>query len=176
MTKTVLVVEDYADTRTMMKFLLQRFGFEVIEAADGQEALDYLQGKEKYEDREAFPFPDVLVTSSRSGAGMQELRAAMVRQSYSEPPSTPSKTSVASERPSPAGRTAWSPMLRSPTEVASQRNDRGGSCWVTVHLDCEADVDLLLSLVSIALKAHQSPPADDGDHGDDPHGSALRRA
>ncbi|MFF8012173.1 luciferase family protein [Streptomyces sp. NPDC007929] len=36
-----------------------------------------------------------------------------------------------------------------------------GSCWVTVHLDCEADVDLLLSLVSIALKAHQSPPDDE---------------
>ncbi|GGY31920.1 luciferase domain-containing protein [Streptomyces djakartensis] len=34
-----------------------------------------------------------------------------------------------------------------------------GSCWVTVHLDCEADVELLLSLVSIALKAHQSRPA-----------------
>ncbi|GAB2851501.1 DUF5519 family protein [Streptomyces deserti] len=34
-----------------------------------------------------------------------------------------------------------------------------GSCWVTVHLDCEADVDLLLSLVSIALKAHQTWPS-----------------
>ncbi|MEG3628127.1 luciferase domain-containing protein [Streptomyces poriticola] len=33
-----------------------------------------------------------------------------------------------------------------------------GSRWVTVHLDCEADVDLLLSLVSIALKAHQTRP------------------
>ncbi len=40
MAKTVLIVEDYADTRTMMKFLLQRFGYEVIEAADGQEAVD----------------------------------------------------------------------------------------------------------------------------------------
>ena len=40
MTKTVLIVEDYADTRTMMKFLLQRFGYEVIEAADGQEAVE----------------------------------------------------------------------------------------------------------------------------------------
>ncbi|GGL87085.1 hypothetical protein GCM10010129_33660 [Streptomyces fumigatiscleroticus] len=30
------------------------------------------------------------------------------------------------------------------------------SRWVTVHLDCEADVDLLMSLVSIALKARQS--------------------
>ncbi|MEU9354860.1 luciferase family protein [Streptomyces griseoloalbus] len=33
-----------------------------------------------------------------------------------------------------------------------------GSCWVTVHLDCATDVDLLLSLVSVALKAHQSRP------------------
>jgi hypothetical protein len=29
-----------------------------------------------------------------------------------------------------------------------------GSRWVTVHLDCDADVDLLMSLVSVALKAH----------------------
>jgi CheY-like chemotaxis protein len=32
MPKTVLIVEDYADTRHMMKFLLQDFGFEVFEA------------------------------------------------------------------------------------------------------------------------------------------------
>ncbi|MEU6256677.1 luciferase family protein [Streptomyces sp. NPDC047043] len=37
-----------------------------------------------------------------------------------------------------------------------------GSRWVTVHLDCDADVDLLLSLVSVALKAHQSPAGSDG--------------
>ncbi|AQS70899.1 luciferase family protein [Streptomyces pactum] len=36
-----------------------------------------------------------------------------------------------------------------------------GSRWVTVHLDCDADVDLLLSLVSIALKAHQNRPPTD---------------
>lgn len=40
MSKTVLIVEDYPDTRLMMKYLLQRFGYEVIEAADGQEAVD----------------------------------------------------------------------------------------------------------------------------------------
>ncbi|CAL9373905.1 luciferase family protein [Streptomyces sp. NPDC058947] len=34
-----------------------------------------------------------------------------------------------------------------------------GSCWLTVHLDCEADVDLLLTLVSIALKTHQTRPS-----------------
>ncbi|CAL9616419.1 hypothetical protein SUDANB132_05760 [Streptomyces sp. enrichment culture] len=33
-----------------------------------------------------------------------------------------------------------------------------GSCWVTVHLDCATDEDLLMSLVSVALKAHQTRP------------------
>ncbi len=33
------------------------------------------------------------------------------------------------------------------------------SRWVTVHLDCDTDLDLLMSLVSVALKAHQSGPA-----------------
>lgn len=32
------------------------------------------------------------------------------------------------------------------------------SDWVTVHLDCATDVDLLLSLVSVALKTHQNSP------------------
>lgn len=35
-----------------------------------------------------------------------------------------------------------------------------GSGWVTVHLDCDTDVDLLMSLVSMALKAHQRPEAE----------------
>ncbi|MFD5568593.1 luciferase domain-containing protein [Streptomyces cadmiisoli] len=35
-----------------------------------------------------------------------------------------------------------------------------GSRWVTVHLDCDTDVDLLLSLVSVALQAHQDLPAE----------------
>ncbi|MFF0012649.1 luciferase family protein [Streptomyces sp. NPDC005374] len=34
-----------------------------------------------------------------------------------------------------------------------------GSRWVTVHLDCETDIDLLMSLVSMALKAHQATHA-----------------
>ncbi|MET8982952.1 luciferase family protein [Streptomyces sp. NPDC004539] len=38
-----------------------------------------------------------------------------------------------------------------------------GSRWVTVHLDCESDADLLVSLVSMALQAHQSaPPGEEG--------------
>lgn len=37
-----------------------------------------------------------------------------------------------------------------------------GSDWVTVHLDCDTDVDLLMSLVSAALKAHQNRPSPAG--------------
>ena len=40
MPKTVMIVEDYADTRTMMKVLIQWYGYEVIEAADGYEAVE----------------------------------------------------------------------------------------------------------------------------------------
>lgn len=37
-----------------------------------------------------------------------------------------------------------------------------GSHWVTVHLECESDIDLLMTLVSVALKAHQGASAVDG--------------
>ena len=40
MSKKVLIVEDYEDTRSFMKFLLEGFGYEVFEAQDGIEALD----------------------------------------------------------------------------------------------------------------------------------------
>ncbi|MEU9211363.1 luciferase family protein [Streptomyces sp. NPDC048415] len=37
-----------------------------------------------------------------------------------------------------------------------------GSRWVTLHLEVDADIDLLLTLVSVALQAHlTSPVADD---------------
>jgi hypothetical protein len=36
-----------------------------------------------------------------------------------------------------------------------------GSPWVTLRLDASADVDLLVSLMSVALQAHQGPQ-DDG--------------
>ncbi|MFI1165545.1 luciferase family protein [Streptomyces sp. NPDC020801] len=38
-----------------------------------------------------------------------------------------------------------------------------GSQWVTLRLDASADVDLLMTLVSVALQAHQGPSGE--DHG-----------
>ena len=40
MPKKVLIVEDYADVRSIMKFWVSRQGYEVIEAADGYEAVE----------------------------------------------------------------------------------------------------------------------------------------
>lgn len=39
MRKKVLIAEDYEDTRTLMRFILEGFGYQVLEAADGQEAV-----------------------------------------------------------------------------------------------------------------------------------------
>jgi two-component system cell cycle response regulator DivK len=40
MKKKVLIVEDYEDSRTFLKFLVESYGYEVFEAQDGIEALD----------------------------------------------------------------------------------------------------------------------------------------
>jgi two-component system, cell cycle response regulator DivK len=40
----VMVVEDYTDTREMLKLMLELKGCEVVEAADGREAVDYALG------------------------------------------------------------------------------------------------------------------------------------
>jgi CheY-like chemotaxis protein len=40
MQKKVLIVEDSEDSRSFMKFLVESYGFQVIEASDGIEALD----------------------------------------------------------------------------------------------------------------------------------------
>jgi CheY-like chemotaxis protein len=37
---TILIVEDYSETRTMLRQWLERKGYRLVEAADGQEALD----------------------------------------------------------------------------------------------------------------------------------------
>lgn len=37
-----------------------------------------------------------------------------------------------------------------------------GSHWVTVRLECESDIQLLMTLVSVALKAHQGLPSHGG--------------
>lgn len=40
MNKTILIVEDYEDVRSLMKFLIESYGYQVVEAADGLEAIE----------------------------------------------------------------------------------------------------------------------------------------
>ena len=43
MSKLVLVVDDYADTRGVMRFMIEREGHQVIEAENGLEAVELVQ-------------------------------------------------------------------------------------------------------------------------------------
>jgi CheY-like chemotaxis protein len=43
MRKKVLIAEDYDDTRNLMRFLLESFGYQVLEAADGKEAVNTVE-------------------------------------------------------------------------------------------------------------------------------------
>jgi CheY-like chemotaxis protein len=43
MSKTVLIVEDYADVRAMMRIMVHKYGYDVIEARDGYEAMEKAQ-------------------------------------------------------------------------------------------------------------------------------------
>jgi CheY-like chemotaxis protein len=40
MKKTIMIVEDYEDARGFMKFLIESYGYQVIEATDGIQAID----------------------------------------------------------------------------------------------------------------------------------------
>ena len=39
--KRVLIAEDYADVRQMMKIMVEFYGYEAIEASDGHEAVEW---------------------------------------------------------------------------------------------------------------------------------------
>jgi two-component system, cell cycle response regulator DivK len=43
MKRKILIVEDYEDTREFMKFLLESFGYQVMEAEDGFQAIEAIR-------------------------------------------------------------------------------------------------------------------------------------
>jgi CheY-like chemotaxis protein len=45
MPKNILIVEDYEDSRTMLKFLLESWGYKVVEAENGREAIERVEQK-----------------------------------------------------------------------------------------------------------------------------------
>lgn len=78
MPKKVLIAEDYADTRVLMCYLLQSYGYEVFEAADGQEAVD----------KARLNFPD-LILMDISMPIMDGLTATQIIRTFEEFAQTP---------------------------------------------------------------------------------------
>ncbi|MEU6536795.1 luciferase family protein [Streptomyces sp. NPDC047000] len=54
-------------------------------------------------------------------------------------------------------------QFREHLEATTAVRTMPGSAWVTVRLDVAADVDLLMTLASLALQAHQAWPNPDDD-------------
>lgn len=78
MSKKVLIAEDYTDTRVLMCYLLQSYGYEVFEAADGQEAVD----------KAKLNFPD-LILMDISMPIMDGLTATQIIRTFEEFALTP---------------------------------------------------------------------------------------
>lgn len=53
--------------------------------------------------------------------------------------------------------------LRPHLEQSTALRLHSGSAWVTLHLDCTGDADLLLALASLALQAHSARRVDSPD-------------
>ena len=60
---TVVIAEDGEDDIALLERALEAIACEhtIKVVRDGQEAIDYLRGSGKYEDRENYPFPDVML-------------------------------------------------------------------------------------------------------------------
>jgi two-component system cell cycle response regulator DivK len=43
MSKTILLVEDYDDSRQMLKFYLEELGYRIVEATNGYDAIEYVR-------------------------------------------------------------------------------------------------------------------------------------
>lgn len=62
MSLTILWVEDDADDVLLITRAIQKIGFvQPALARDGKEAVDYLSGEGKYADRDAYPFPSIIL-------------------------------------------------------------------------------------------------------------------
>ena len=65
--QTVLYVEDNEQDFALLKLVSQKCGtpFSLRHAADGEQAIAYLNGTEAYGDREEYPFPDLVLLDLR---------------------------------------------------------------------------------------------------------------
>lgn len=70
MSKTILIVDDYADIRTMMKVLIEMAGYKVLEAHDGYAALEAAR-----ENRPDLILMDIAMPGMNGITAAQQIRA-----------------------------------------------------------------------------------------------------
>src|SRR5436305_2920590 len=63
MSHVYLIAEDESDTQILVKRAFEKAGldFPLQFVSDGEQALDYLRGRNQYSDRSEFPFPAILL-------------------------------------------------------------------------------------------------------------------
>ena len=62
---TVLIVEDEPNDVSLLKRAFKKIGVEasrIFTVQDGEDAINYLLAKDPFDDREKFPYPDVVLT------------------------------------------------------------------------------------------------------------------
>jgi two-component system chemotaxis response regulator CheY len=112
MSKTVMLVDDSPTVRRVMRFALERAGFTVIEACDGDEALNMLDGK-----RLSAVVCDVAMPKMDGLSFLKEMRA---RQNYKFTPVVMLTTETRAERKQvarDAGAQAWATKPCQPSEL-----------------------------------------------------------
>jgi two-component system chemotaxis response regulator CheY len=112
MSKVVMLVDDSPTVRRVMRFALERAGYAVIEAVDGEEALSMLDGK-----RLSAVVCDVAMPKMDGLAFLKEMRA---KQNYKFTPVVMLTTETRVERKQiakDAGAQAWATKPCQPSEL-----------------------------------------------------------
>lgn len=73
-TETILLVEDSEDTRRVVKMLLEEFGYTVIEAVDGEDAVAVFRA---YQDRIQLVLSDLVMPKKNGKEACEEIRKLM---------------------------------------------------------------------------------------------------
>ena len=70
-TYSLLIVDDNENDRFFLEEAFQRNGpkYRIHALSDGSEAVEYIQGAGKYEDREEYPFPSYIITDLKMTPG-----------------------------------------------------------------------------------------------------------
>ncbi len=94
MSKTILLIDDSSSIRTLMKDALRRKGFDVLEAGDGQSALEQLDGLgflAQLRTHASYKFTPLAILSTESRPEVKSAAKKAGAQAFLNKPCTPSE-------------------------------------------------------------------------------------